>query len=150
MVNLNKLEFNLLSLQFIYNQIIQYIPKSWKDANLENIKNLVFEGHHLIKSHIYYLKKLSSKEIHSILFESSDSKPSFQLYYKNIFQNSNLDWKTIFMLSRIVTKDSRLRVFQCKLLNNFLFLNTMLFRFGKINSPLCSFCKMTDETPILL
>ena len=24
----------------------------------------------------------------------------------------------------------------------------MLFRFGKIDSPLCSFCKMEDETPI--
>ena len=26
----------------------------------------------------------------------------------------------------------------------------MLFRFGKIDSPLCSFCKMVDETPIHL
>ena len=48
-----KNEFNLQGqLQFIYNQIIHSIPKSWKDAliaNLENIKNLVFQGHHLIK-----------------------------------------------------------------------------------------------------
>ena len=26
----------------------------------------------------------------------------------------------------------------------------MLFRFGKIDSPFCSFCKMTDETPLHL
>ena len=26
----------------------------------------------------------------------------------------------------------------------------MLFRFGKIDSPLCSFCKMIDETPLRL
>ena len=26
----------------------------------------------------------------------------------------------------------------------------MLFRFGKIDSPLCSFCKMIDETPLHL
>ena len=42
------------SLQFIYNQIIHSIPISWKDAlvgNLENIKNLVFQDHHLIKNH---------------------------------------------------------------------------------------------------
>ena len=48
-----KNEFNLQGqLQFIYNQIIHSIPKSWKDAliaNLENIKNLVFQGHQLIK-----------------------------------------------------------------------------------------------------
>ena len=53
------------------------------------------------------------------------------------------------MLLRIVTKDSRLRVFQYKLLNNVLYLNKMLFRFRKIDSPLCS-CKMIDETPFHL
>ena len=52
------------------------------------------------------------------------------------------------MLPRIVTKDSRLRVFQYKLLNNVLYLNKMLFRFGKIDSPLCSFCKTIDKTPL--
>ena len=54
------------------------------------------------------------------------------------------------MLPRIVTKDSRLQVFQYKLLNNVLYLNKMLFRFGKIDSPLCSFCKMIEETPLHL
>ena len=99
---------------------------------------------------IYCLNKLSSKEIYSILIESTDLKPSSQMYCKNIFENSNLDWKTIYMLPCIVTKDSRLRVFQYKLLNNVLYLNKMLFRFGKIDSPLCSFCKMIEETPLHL
>ena len=90
-----KNEFNLQDqLQFTYNQIIHSIPKSWKDAfivNSENIKNLVFEGHHLIKNHqIYCLNKLSSKEIYNILIESTDSKPSTQIYYKIFFQNSNI------------------------------------------------------------
>ena len=92
---------------------------------------------------------MSSKEIYNILIESTDSKPA-QIYYKIFFQNSNLDWKTIYMLPRIVTKDSRLQVFQYKLLNNVLYLNKMLFRFGKIDSPLCSFCKMIEETPLHL
>ena len=109
---------------------------------------MVFEGDHLIKNHqIYCLDKLSSKEICRILIELTDLKPS-QIYYKNIFQNSNLDWKTIYTLPRIVTKDSRLRVFQYKLLNNALYLNEMHFRFGKTCSPLCSFCKMVEETPL--
>ena len=93
---------------------------------------------------------MSSEEIYSILIESSDSKPSSQLYYKNVFQNSNLDWKSIYMLTRLVTIDSRLRVFQYKLLNNALYLNQMLFTFGKADSPLCSFCKIIDETPLHL
>ena len=129
------------------------IPKSWKDAfivNSEIIKNLIFEGHHLIKNHqIYCLNKLNSKEIYNILTESTDSKPA-QIYYQIFFQNSNLDWKTIYMLLRIVTKDSRLQVFQYQLLNNVLYLNKMLFKFGKIDSPLCPFCKIIEETPVHL
>ena len=52
------------------------------------------------------------------------------------------------MLPRIVTKDSRLEIFQYKLLNNVLYLNKMLFKFEKIDSPLCPFCKMIEETPL--
>ena len=90
---------------------------------------------------------MNSKEVYNILIESTDSKPAAQIYYKNFFQNSNLDWKTIYTLPHIVTKDSRLQVFQYKLLNNVLYLNKMLFRFGKIDSLLCPFYKMIDETP---
>ena len=79
-----KNEFNLQGqLQFIlflYNQIIHSISKSWQDAlmaNLENIKNLVFQGHHLINTYqIYCLNKLNSKEVYSILIESRDSEPA--------------------------------------------------------------------------
>ena len=70
------------------------IPKSWKDAfivNSEIIKNLIFEGHHLIKNHqIYCLNKLNSKEIYNILIESTDSKPSAQIYYKFFFKTQIL------------------------------------------------------------
>ena len=136
-----KYEFNLQDqLQFTYNQIMHSIPKSWKDTFIVNsdiIKNLIFEGHHLIKNdQIYCLNKLNSKEIYNVLIESTDSKPSAQIYYNFFFQKSNLDWKTIYMLPRIVTKDSRLQEFQYKLLNNVLYLNKMLFKFGKTDSPL--------------
>ena len=94
-----KNEFNLQGqLQFIYNQIIFYskILDICTYNKLRECQYLVFQGHHLIKNHqIYGLNKLNSKKIYSILIESGDSKPSCQLYYENVFQNSNLDWKTI-------------------------------------------------------
>ena len=58
-------------LRFMYIKIIHSIPKPWKDTlkpKLENIKNYVLQGHHLIKSHqIYCLNILNSKEIFSTL-----------------------------------------------------------------------------------
>ena len=53
------------------------------------------------------------------------------------------------MLPRIFIKDSRLRVFQYKLLNTVLHLNKILFRFTKIDSPLFS-CKTIDKALFLL
>ena len=50
----------------------------------------------------------------------------------------------------IAIKDSTLRAFQFKLLNNDLYLNKMLFKFGRSGSPLCSFCNVKDETLYLL
>ena len=142
-------------LQFIYNQIIatfySKILERCTYSKPREYQKSHFPGSSFNKNHqIYCLNKLNSKEIYSILIESSDSKPYCQLYYKNVFQNSNLDWKAIYMLPRIVTKDSRLRVFQYKLLNNVLYLPKMLFKFGKNDSPLCSTCKIIDSTSHLL
>ena len=50
------------------------------------ISSYNFLTHQIFKNHqIYCLNKLSRKEIYSILIESSDSKPSSQWYYKNVF-----------------------------------------------------------------
>ena len=140
---------------FIYNQIIatfcSKILERCTYSKLREYQKSHFPGPSFNKNHqIYCLNKLNSKKIYSILIESSDSKPNSQLYYKNVFQNSNLDWKAIYMLPRIVIKDSRLRLFQYKLLNIVLYLPKMLFKFGKNNSPLCFTCKMIDSTSNLL
>ena len=42
---------------------------------------------------------------------------SFKSYFKKIFENSNLDWKTIYLLPHMLTVDSTNHVFQYKLLN---------------------------------
>ena len=93
-----KNEFNLQGqLQFMYNQVIHSIPTSWKDAltgNLDNIKNPVFQGHHLIKNHqIYCLNKLNSKDIYSILIE-----PVIQ----NLFPNCTT--KSFFKIQVLIGK----------------------------------------------
>ena len=50
----------------------------------------------------------------------------------------------------MVTLDSYSRSFQYKILNNVLYLNKKLFKFRKSTSPLCSFCKLSDETVLHL
>ena len=116
-------------------QLLHAIPKSWKkdlsDVK-ENIDNLIIQDHHIIrKHHIYFLNRLSSKEIYHFLIAQKEEQTSSRLYYQSKFSNNNLDWKNIYLLIRIVTKDSKLRAFQFKLLSNVLYLNKLLFNFGK-------------------
>ena len=50
----------------------------------------------------------------------------------------------------MVTLHSYSRSFQYKILNNVLYLNKKLFTFRKSTSPLCPFCKLSDETVLHL
>ena len=114
----------------------------------ENIHNLIIQDHCVIgKHHIYFLNSLSSKEIYNFLIAQKEEQTTSRLYYQKKFSNSNLAWKKVYLLVRIVTKDSTLLAFQFNLLNNILYLNKMLFKFGKSGPPLCSFCNVKDETP---
>ena len=96
---------------------------------------------------MYFLNRLSSREIYNFLIAEREKQIASRLYYQKKFSNSNLDWKKVYLQVCIITKESTLRAFQFKLLNNVLYLNKMLFKFGKSGSPLCSFCNVKDETP---
>ena len=85
-----------------------------------------------------------------IIINLNNSKTRSQLYFENLFQNKDMDWKHIYLFPRWVTVDTNLRIYQYKILNNVLYLNEKLFRFRKISWPLCSVCQSENETPITL
>ena len=88
-----------------------------------------------------------SKEIYNFFYLPKRKRTSSRLYYQKNFNDSNLVWKNIYLLVHIVTKGSKLRAFQFKLLNNVIYLNNMLFKFSKSGSLLCSFCNLKEKTP---
>ena len=93
-----KIEFHLKDTKKIYwLQIIDALPKSWKDIILKdkgNAKNLVIFDHHIVrKSQICSLNKLTSKELYLILVEANTVKPTAQDYFENLFETSQFNWK---------------------------------------------------------
>ena len=117
------------------------------DSKKMSKKKYVVEDHYLIKNtRVIVLGKLTAGEIYSVLVLSSGNTPTSQKYFGKVFPNENLDWKEIYVLPRIVTINSFQRNFQYKILHNILYLIKMLFNFGKIKAPLCSFCHSYDET----
>ena len=116
-----------------------------------NNSDLIINEHHLIKKHqIYCLEKLNSRELYNTQLILNVEKPTIQTYFEKKIQNPELEWEDIYTLPRRVTINTNLRIFQYKLLHNVLYLNEMLYKFGKNVSPLCSFCKEEPESQIHL
>ena len=137
---------------FQWAQLKHAIPPGWKkiifDYNDIN-ENDLCQNHHVIKgARILPLDKLSSKEIYSILISNIVNKPTSNIYFEKLFENTTLDWNKIYLSPRLATIDTTLRSFQYKILNNVLFLNKKLYTFGITNTALCSFCNAVEETPI--
>ena len=112
-----------------------------------NAKSLVIFDHHIVRnSQIHSLNKLTSKQLYLILVEANTVKPTAQDYFENLFETSQFKRKNIYFLIRNTTLDTKARMFQYKVLHNILYANKMLFKFGKVTSPRCSFCKFHNET----
>ena len=88
-----KREHNLHeSFYFQWLQLIDSIPQRWKiiiKENYENATNLIV--HELQGSRVTILDKLTSTEIYSILILKVQNKPSSNIYFKNLYNDYNID-----------------------------------------------------------
>ena len=77
-------------------------------------------------------------------------KPAHQTYLEKKFDNYKSAWKIIYDIPRIVTYDAKVRILQYKLPNNVLYLSQKLNQLGIDACSKCSFCDISDETPLHL
>ena len=91
-------------------------------GNLAFTINLAIQDHQLIKKHqILCLNKLDSKELCNIQLLANFLKPTSQAHFENVFAGHVFQWIKFCILPRIVTTDSRIRIFQYKILGNILY-----------------------------
>ena len=139
------------NMQFQYRQIIHAFPQHWKETIKQragNLNNLYIQDHHLIKCNtICNLEKLNSWELYHMQLCLKYDKPTSQSYHEKNLDDYDFNWKLIYRIPRIATLETKIRIFQYKLLNNVLYLNKKLFQFGIISRSKCSFCELYDETP---
>ena len=71
------------------------IPRRWKKIIFDYsdiTKNDLCQNHHLIKgARILPLDKLSSKKIYSILISNIVNKPTSNIYFEKLFENTTLE-----------------------------------------------------------
>ena len=134
---------------FKWIQLKNSIPKDW--LNLINCDFTLsdqlcdFKSHLNNKAKMCAVDKLSSKVIYRIIISNISSVPTAQNYFEK-FTITHSDWSSIYLLPRKITVDSYSRMFQYKILNNILFLNSKLFHSNLVDSPLCSLCLIDNET----
>ena len=118
-------------MQFQYRQIIHALPQHWKETIKQfagNLNNLYIQDHHLIKCNaIYNLEKFNSKELYHMQLCLKYDKPSCQSYNEKNFDNYDFNWKLVCRIARVATLETKIRIFQYKLLINVLYLNKKLF-----------------------
>ena len=96
-------------------------------------------------------KILLSKQTNKILYNyqlQKDKKTPIksEQKWKAIFDNSELNWKSIYMLPFKTIIDTKLREFQYKYIMRIIPTNTYLFKCKITMSNLCDFCNSYTET----
>ena len=81
------------------------------------------------------------------MISRAQNKPSSNIYFQNLYNDYNIDWTAIYMLSRLITYNTSMTSFQYKISNNVLFVNKKFPTFGIKPSPLYSFSNLYDKTP---
>ena len=121
------MNIKLQKMYYKWLQLIHTISKSWKKdikINQGKCRNLVYLNLHLIKNPNFTPLK-SSKQMNFILFLYRWE--ILCLSHKNIlkifFPSLSFTWKDVYILPGIATINTRLRVFQYKVLNNVLYFN---------------------------
>ena len=90
------------------------------------------------------------KLAYTILIERHASLPQRnQSKWKSDFQAHGaemIDWSKSYSLPFLWTRESKLQIFQFKILYRRISTNSYLFKIGLISSELCSFCESSTET----
>ena len=106
---------------------------------------------HLIRHpNFSLLPDMSVKAACKILIRPPIKAPTSQKSWEKLLCRRNLDWASIYMIPRMVTVESKLIIFQYKVLNNMLYLNDELYKMAIVQTPLCSLYKQEKETMIHL
>jgi len=93
------------------------------------------------------LDSITSSKLYWKLIEIIQVYPSARHEFSTLFQNSGdlFYWEVIYQILHVVTLDTKIRVFQYKLLNRIIYTNKSLYKMKMIDSPLFTFCKISDE-----
>ena len=107
--------------------IVNSIPKEWKLIIKQSQQHICPSSNDTFQINIdnatVNILKATSKMLYNEFKRKKQTVPSAQEKIKLKYPNLSLEWKEIYSLSFTVTRDTKIREFQYKLLNNIFFSN---------------------------
>ena len=126
---------------FVLMSVFDSFPLAWKSF-LKNMPNKLPKAN----EPRYFIFPACSKKLYLELIKNIEKPPVSIAKYEQLFPSHDLSWKDIYLLPRSTSLDSKMREFQYKILNRILYANKALYKMGIVNSPLCTFCQISEES----
>ena len=127
-----------------YLSLVQSIPKYWK-TQLKQENGLIPIKSKMIDTLLQV--KQTNKFAYKLLTQSENNEEDkSQQKWNTTFINEDLNWKKIYTIPIIATKDMKIREFQYKCLKRIIPSNVFLHKCKLVSSSLCDFCQMEIET----
>ena len=149
-------EFNVSHIHFLeWYGVSSSIPKKWKrtvkgylsNSSDSSVLTCNVPSGIEVDGKFVSVEKLSAKTVHQMLVKRKFSKPTSQKFFTKKFDISNQNiWCSVYLLNARASIESKIRMFQYKILNNVLYLNQRLSDMNIVGSSLCSQCKKEPET----
>ena len=135
-------QFDLTVSEFLpWYGVIQSIPAKWKiilkrntpeqKSNIDKIRH--FSCGIFINESFITASNLTSKIVYQQYIEKLFKVPIARLYFSRKLNVPDEYWPTIYTLASQLTIDSKMRIFQYRILNNILYLNKALYCLTKIS-----------------
>ena len=97
------------------------------------------------------INSVTAKLVYKLCICHKFSPPTSKKLLSTKFNIDNQkSWSSVYLLPASVTLDTKIRVFQYKILNNILYLNQRLCHINLVESPLCSLCKKEVDFSFVL
>ena len=137
-----KEKFNIHCHFLEYYSLIDAIPKDWNRS--------VDRGEDFDSPQRDLLNIISSsvkvcKTVHKICVEKIFKTPKCEEKWAIFFSDMNLNWSEIYKIPKSSSRSTKLQYFQFKILHRYIGTSETLFKFGYVDSNLCTFCKDAIE-----
>ena len=137
--------------RFFIMGLVHSLPSDWKTIIRSSVCNnekrpIPHTPYVNLNCGFFPISDVTSKQIYNSFLCKKQIPPTAQQKISDKYLDTIINWKKVYSLPFRTTLDSKLREFQYKILNNIVFTNDKLFRFGLSHSPNCTFCNEEPES----